>query len=226
LERSLALRPEWDRQGIAGTLGNLAGVALHKHEIDRAVTLYEEELRIKRELGDGLRIALTLGNLGGALEIQGDLDRAETMHQEALQLAGEQGNQHEVSLSLASLGDIAKRRGQWERAAELNAASLRLTWVLGDRHFLARRLQSAGTIDRWRGDFARAAVLLAAGDAAYREVGSREATYTEEETAEAVAATRAALGDSRFEELWSIGRRMPIERAKDVALGEAELPHR
>src|SRR5438093_639721 len=78
----------------------LAGMGFYEVDVERAITLLEEALRLFRALGDGWGISHALRRLGWELIGKRDLERAEILLQEALLLARNARNKHATAWSL------------------------------------------------------------------------------------------------------------------------------
>jgi predicted ATPase/DNA-binding CsgD family transcriptional regulator len=171
LEATLALPESAARSGArARALQAMSNLTLAQGEIALTVKLREENLAIRRELGDPQRIASAAWSLGQAVVGTGDLARAERLLAEGLALGRELGHAYVIMGALADLGELAIERDDLERAAAHFSESL--TWAREARNPLdaADNLKDLGRVARLRGDLAQAAVFVAEALAQYRSL--------------------------------------------------------
>jgi non-specific serine/threonine protein kinase len=124
-----------------------------------AVTLYEEVLALRRELGDTQGSAESLISLGQAAYMQDDHARGIALQEEGLALFRELGDKQGIATSLYALGDSVRGEGDYVRAAALFEESLALSRALADRRGSAFSLDRLGLMAFLRGDCARAEAL-------------------------------------------------------------------
>jgi DNA-binding CsgD family transcriptional regulator len=148
----------------------MSNLTLAQGEIALTVKLREENLAIRRELGEPRRIASAAWSLGQAVVGTGDLARAERLLAEGLALGRELGHAYVIMGALADLGELAIERDDLERAAAHFSESL--TWAREARNPLdaADNLKDLGRVARLRGDLAQAAVFVAEALAQYRSL--------------------------------------------------------
>lgn len=130
----------------AKALNGAGNLARRQGDIDSAKALFEESLRMRRDLGFKKGVARSLGNLGVLAEFQGAYERASELFREALQICRELGDTRGIALSLRSLGGIAERQGAYGRAQELYEESLGLMRELGNPWDISGSLRSRGAV--------------------------------------------------------------------------------
>jgi tetratricopeptide (TPR) repeat protein len=129
-----------DRNSLADSLNNLAGLYESQGRWIEAEPLYEEALQIDRELfGDrsNNNLATSLNNLAGLYKSQGRWIEAESLYDEALTihrtLFGDRPN-NDLATSLNNLAGLYESQGKWAAAEPLydEALAIRRT-LFGDR---------------------------------------------------------------------------------------------
>jgi tetratricopeptide (TPR) repeat protein len=122
----------------AATARNNACVLLTQlGDFRSALSECEAALRIRRALGDTLRIARTLNNTGLCLHYLGDYDEAENRFREALEVNRLRGDAESQVINLSNLGLVATSEGRYNRAL--------------DRHAAAASLAAQHTSEPWAG---------------------------------------------------------------------------
>jgi predicted ATPase/DNA-binding SARP family transcriptional activator len=202
---------------IARAMHNL-GVMLFGHgEYDRAASLLGENLQFERERNNRRSIALSLLNLGMATFAQGDLPQARVLHEEGLAIAQELGDLQILATELSNLALLAFVQGDHVEAMERFGRSAALYWELHDPRILADALNGAA-VAGVQADPERATLLFGAVQALRETIGVPLAPVYHDLHANAVAAARAALGDTFFAEQLARGRALPLEAAVQCAL--------
>jgi len=171
LESALAWTSDASITTRARALDAAGHLARDRADYDRAWALYEESLRLRRELDDRRGTALTLNNLAVVAQLRGDYDRAVALLEESLALFRALGDEWGVALSLLTLGSMAQWQGDLARATTHYEESLALFRALGDTRGIAAALSSLGTLASSRGDFARADELYVECAPLFRELG-------------------------------------------------------
>jgi predicted ATPase/DNA-binding SARP family transcriptional activator len=114
-------REREDRKGEASALENIALVSPHRLA---AITLMQESLAIKRELGDIAGIAVSLSNLGNESLQNGKLQEARDNILESLELFYRIGQPLKTVYNLSVLGEISVLEDKFTDALTLYGASL------------------------------------------------------------------------------------------------------
>ena len=121
-----------ERMQEANALGNL-GIAYRRlDDPNKAITIYEECLKIHREINDREGEGKTLGNLGNAFFQIGEAAKAIKFLEEALTLKRETKDHHGMASSLGSLGNAYVRLGNVGMAIKLHIECFKLYRELGD----------------------------------------------------------------------------------------------
>ncbi|MDQ5854174.1 MAG: tetratricopeptide repeat protein, partial [Chloroflexota bacterium] len=149
-------------------------LASEQNDYGRAVALFEQSLRLARELKDTRHIARLLGDLGHVARLQGDHRQAVTRLVESKALARELGDERTLGFSLSNLGMIAHAEDDAAQAVSLLEEALALARERGDHISMAWTLAYLGWVAKDQGDCGRAAALGAEGLALFRDLGNRE----------------------------------------------------
>jgi predicted ATPase len=145
LERALSRWPEAPAAARAAALNAAGSLAYHACAYERAATLHQEALSLRRVLGDRRGVAVSLHDLGITALHLGDLDRSEALCAEGRAIWRELGDQRGVAISLNSSAILARNRGDHERARAYYEESLALFRGIGDTG------ASASCSTTWRG---------------------------------------------------------------------------
>lgn len=123
--------------GAPSVLHNLACIAQHHKDYERARSLFAEALKVSQELQDRLTIASCLVGLAGTLAVLGEPQRAVRLFGAAEVLRDAIGAQIEPPDRLDYESNVAVARGQ------LDAAAFETTWAEGRAMSLERAVASA-----------------------------------------------------------------------------------
>jgi predicted ATPase/DNA-binding SARP family transcriptional activator len=138
----------------ARALNASAGFARWQGNLDRAQTLFEESLALRRQVGDLARISDTLHNLGYLALGRGDYARAQTLYEESLALCRHLGDTLGIADELHHLGLVAQENGDLGEAQTRYEESLVLRRPLGDERGIAITLHNLANIAHCQGDLA------------------------------------------------------------------------
>jgi tetratricopeptide (TPR) repeat protein len=206
-----------DEHGIAQALLDLGHVAHYQEDREQAAAHYQESLAVYRKIGDRVGTAATLNGLAVLARNRGDLGGARALGEECLVIYRELGDSRNVALCLNNLGRVARDQADWRQATELCVESLNLFGESGDRWGVGMVLSNLGVQAERLEDVDRALLLFGAAEAlreattgsAFMSVSPAE--YVAYQSA--VAAARAAKGESAFAALWQAGRELALQEA-------------
>ncbi len=173
LERALSRWPEAPAPARSGALSAAGSLAYVRGEYERAATLLEESLSVRRALEDRPGVALSLHKLGRVEHYRGDFERAAALYDESLAIRRALGDARGVAWSLNSSAVLARDRGDDDRARALYQESLAHFRELGDTWGIGLLLNNLARIARDREDWERAAALCAESLALFQELGDR-----------------------------------------------------
>ena len=137
---------------IAAWSHNIASMHQGRGEIVQAQTLYNDSLKIKRELGNQLGIATTLHELGRLAHSQGDIPQARRLYDESLEISRAQGGHTKIAGTLHNLAVIAQHQGEIDEARELYRESLEIAKDIGDDNGVAKTLHQLANLASDQGE--------------------------------------------------------------------------
>jgi predicted ATPase/class 3 adenylate cyclase len=144
------------------------------NDIEGADALYNETLKIWREVGDNLSIGQALGPLAGrARDRQHDYARAESLFNESLALFREAGNEREIAGAFWNLSEVAIARRDYDAARRLAEESLALYSKLEDKHGIATALRAFSVAVHNQGNVDQARTASEQSVELFREIGDR-----------------------------------------------------
>jgi hypothetical protein len=160
-----------DKNGLAIALGFLGTVARTQGDDGRAQALYEESLRLHRDIGAKWETATILSCLGTMAHEQGDDGRATALYEESLALRRELGDKRGLAECLEGLAGVAVAQQQLERAARLLSAAETLREATGAPLSSRERVRYDRDVSAMRAGLGEAAfaVAWAAGKATLPE---------------------------------------------------------
>jgi predicted ATPase/class 3 adenylate cyclase len=178
---------------VASLRGILGDVVWSRGEHERAKELFEESIRLYREVGDKRGVAWTLGGLGNLFSDQGDYERAKELYEEGLALSRELGGAQPLGDYLYSLGHMYLLEGDHKRATTLTEEAAALLRESGRRGGLEFVLDNLGWAALLRGDYERAEALHEESLVLCKELGDK---LIASESLEGLACTAGAKGDA------------------------------
>jgi DNA-binding CsgD family transcriptional regulator len=185
-------------------------------------------LALRRELGLKRYIAVSLTSLGELFQCQGDDAQAAQSYRESQTLFSETGEKGGLAWTLHHLGYIAQHQGDNAAAARLFAGSLALEKELPYRPGIARCLVGWGGIALAQNESPKgaqqAARLFAAAKALLAAIGADLEPVDEREYQAGLAAVRARLSRTAFDDAWTAGQALTMEQAVDEALALTPEP--
>ncbi|MCC3494623.1 MAG: CHAT domain-containing protein [Microcoleus sp. PH2017_25_DOB_D_A] len=163
-----------DREGEAGSLGNLGLVYNSLRQYDKAIAFYEQSLEIKREIRDRQGEANSLDNLGLAYKSLGQYHRAIAFYEQSLQIEREIGNRRGESASLGNLGNVYRLLSQYQKSIEFQEQSLDIDLEIGNRDGEANSLNNLGLAYNSLGQYHRAIEFYEESLDIDLEIGNRQ----------------------------------------------------
>lgn len=189
---------------------------------ERAMRLNDEALALARQAGALGLVAQVLNVRGELTRVAGEDALARAAYEEGLELSDAAGDESYVSVFLANLSYLADHRGEYDEARRLDRDALRICWSHGRRLMAAWTVSELAGPEHGLGRSERGAVLIGAADDALRVLGSRRHPGDLPEYHRVVAGIHGALGDERYEQLYTEGSRMSLEEAVALALDDAD----
>jgi tetratricopeptide (TPR) repeat protein len=125
----------------------MANVLVTRGDLDGAMRLYQQSLKIKERLGDLRGKGDTLREMAYIYVLRGDLDGAMRLYQEALEIAERLGDLQGKAATLAMMAQVHILRGEQEPALRALLVSLQTLSQIG----AAPEAQKvAGILAGWR----------------------------------------------------------------------------
>jgi predicted ATPase len=116
--------------------GVLAWTGNGGSDVQTAVAVLDEAVRLARQSGDDYVLAAALNNLGATHDLLGDTERVAAYLEESLELRRRLGDMSGIALSLYNLADGALRKGDAGRAAALYSEAAEIASANGDKRHL------------------------------------------------------------------------------------------
>ncbi len=140
-----AARKANNRDLIATNLFN-TGAIYHRtfNQYEKALSLFEESLRIFRGLNDRKSTAIVLFNMGKALNSLGRYDRALSVLNESLKTNRELNDQQGIAGSLNVIGNLYANLGQYDKPLSYYQEALRINRRLNNYQEIAVSLRNIG----------------------------------------------------------------------------------
>ena len=159
-----------DRAKLAMATNNLAVLEIDDGNLGRARELLEQNLIIKRQLGEPRSIAIGLVNLADVLIKDGRWQAARTSLAEAAELAADLPQI--TGLVLSSQGELEARQRNWKQAAELYTDAVAAYGIGGHTHDVIEAMIGLGRACHELGQADEAARHLRAAEAMAHEIAN------------------------------------------------------
>ena len=165
----------------------LAGLCVTRGDLDRALALYQDSLKLLEQLGDIQGKAASLHQMAQVYLTRGDLDRALALYQDSLKLKEQVGDIQGKAASLHAMAQVYLTRGDLDRALALYQDSLKLLEQVGDIQGKATSLAMVAQIYATQGDRQTALALLEESLAVFARLGMPRETAQVRELIAALA---------------------------------------
>jgi tetratricopeptide (TPR) repeat protein len=192
--------------------------AADDEDYETARQLWEEALRLYREVGDRHQAMMTTRMLAWAYDDLGEPDRARRLKEDVLEQSRSAGDKHVQVHALESLSSGATGDGRIEEAARLLEEAYELNRELGDRFREATLVCRYARLLAHAGRAEAAARTLAAGETLYEHMGGSPMGWLRRDNDEALALIRAELNQGAFAAAWEQGRTLTADEAVALAL--------
>jgi predicted ATPase len=151
-----------------------AGVlASEQSDYTSADTLFQENLRIARQLGDKRSIAVSLNAMAVNARHCGELSASRALFEESLALWRELQDAPATGRALSNLASIVKLQNDFAHARDLYEECLSIFRALADTSGIAWTLNHQGDVARDQGDSFAAQSLYEQSLRAFRQLGDR-----------------------------------------------------
>ncbi|MGZ3645403.1 MAG: LuxR C-terminal-related transcriptional regulator, partial [Ktedonobacteraceae bacterium] len=176
-------------------------------------SLLEEGFALAGEVGDKAGIALSYWLSGLVALSQGDALTAHALAEESLMLSREIGDRHGMIHSLSLLAQVTASQGDSVAARAFYEESLAKAKGRDYMDHIAAGLEGLASVVAAQGELSWAARLWGTATALRETIGTPLPPVERASYEQAVAATRAHLGQQAFSKAWAQGRSMTPEQA-------------
>ncbi|MCI0526395.1 MAG: CHAT domain-containing protein, partial [Nitrospira sp.] len=135
---------------------NIGGIYDSTGEYPKALSYYQEALKIKKELGDKEVKGATLNNIGGIYNSTGEYPKALSYYQEALKIVKKIGYKAGEGRTLNGIGGIYLRTGDYPKALSYYEDSLKISKEIGDKEGEETTLANMGYLHKQQGKWTEA----------------------------------------------------------------------
>jgi predicted ATPase/class 3 adenylate cyclase len=187
-------------------------------EWSAALEILEDIVPVLRGLGDWDMAIRANRSRAWMYEELGDKERFWAISEENLEDARAHGHRRIEARSLGALAELAASEGRFKDADILLTQSFRIDLELGNLPFVSVDLVRFALTSVRAGKPSVAAQLLSRAMALRDEIGFALESWMTLETEEALAAVRAQLDDSAFDEAWEAGAKLSLDEAIALAL--------
>jgi predicted ATPase/DNA-binding XRE family transcriptional regulator len=144
---------------LAPALFGVAVLARLQGDYVAAQAFGEQDLALRRELGDARGIAAALTSLGNIARLRGAYDEAAALYETSLPVYQALGDRWSEAVALNNLGNIDLARGDYACAVGRYRASLAILRELGNAWMTAGALVNLANAVRQQGDLSASAAL-------------------------------------------------------------------
>jgi predicted ATPase len=215
------VRPIGLTRGEAIGLHVLAIAAHDRGELEKALPLYEESLRLTRTVDDAWFLSVTTNNLGTLYSARGDYARAAALFEESLAIGETLGDLERRARELNNLGAVKYKLGDKVAALELYRRAVVTAVQVGAIITQVQAFSGIAACQAEAGNVVAAARLIGRRDAVASSVGLVDDDAGEERD-RTLAVITAVLGRDRLAVETAKGAAMSTIEAVELALGEHE----
>ncbi|WP_460364648.1 ATP-binding protein [Actinocorallia lasiicapitis] len=193
--------------------------------LDEAPAAGRAAARRMAEIGDEVGRVCLVAQEAYLLHLNGLSEEARIRSEEGLELLGRDSGERWLSGYFDFIRSVAAfRNGDQEACATFGRSALRTKHDLGDKVGLAYSLETVGWLAAAQARWERAAFLLGAADRLWRASGARLSgnPIMEELHMEAELATRDALGEPSYQQVFRQGSLCPVGGAVAVAVDDRD----
>ena len=135
-----------DKRGMINSYNVLSYVARQQKDINKALSLTEEAIKIARSVKDTLPLASALNDLGNIYKELALFNQAIDTYFEALKLWELKGDSSGISIAYGSIGLIYFYQKEWDKSLEFNLKKLSISTAVGDTWELSKTLNTIAQI--------------------------------------------------------------------------------
>ncbi len=160
------------------SLGNLGNAYRQLGNLQKAIQLHEQQLKIHHELNNRRGEGIALGSLATAYFVSGNTGKAVELYEQRLAIAHEVGDRRGEGTVLGNLGSAFRELGDAARAIEFYERQLLVVREIGDRIGEGNALGNLGVAYFDLGDARKAIEFYESQLMVVREIGDRRGEGT------------------------------------------------
>uniref|UniRef100_A0A7C4TGK0 Tetratricopeptide repeat protein n=1 Tax=candidate division WOR-3 bacterium TaxID=2052148 RepID=A0A7C4TGK0_UNCW3 len=157
----------------ANGLNSLGVIYRTKGEYDKALELYQKDLKICEEIGDKRGIGIASNNLGVFYHDKGEYDKAIELYQKYLKISEEIADKQNIALANGNLGVANHDRGEYNKAFELYQKALKISEEIGDKKSISRTISNLGSLFLELGELKKAEEYLIDAEKSVKEISDK-----------------------------------------------------
>ena len=203
---------------LAWSLAEHGNVLFSLGDAEGAGSTFTEALDLARQKTDTFLIGFCVFGLAYVALLEGDIEGMKAHLQESLDLTRLMIQPWGIAWAQFSVGVVAILEGDAAAAVAPLVESLQLRWSIRDARGLAESIQLLATLASTQGDAEWSAILHGSAEVQREANGLTILPFLRPLHDESVARLRAALDAPALEEIWQLGRTMPLEKVVHEAL--------
>jgi tetratricopeptide (TPR) repeat protein len=133
-----------DPRRLMAPLNMLGDIACTEGDYDLAGTLFQDSLKIARDLHDLYYQAIILNNLANVYHYNRQFEQARSAYQESLAISKEIGDRDGEAMALNNLGELAVLEGDYPQAVIFSEHALQIARQVGEEWTIAACLNCLG----------------------------------------------------------------------------------
>jgi len=141
-------------------------------QYEKALSYYEEALKIRREIGDVKGEGGCLNNIGIVYRNLGQYEKALSYYEDSLEIFREIGDVKGEGTVLNNIGIVYRNLGRYEQALSYNEEALKISREIGDVEGEGRTLNSIGAVYDYLGQYEKALSCYEESLEINREIGN------------------------------------------------------
>jgi len=166
----------------ARATNDLAAFYYQQGDLDRAKAMFQDAIKVFRQVGDLEGITSVSGNLGDIALARGNLTDAARALSDAIPGYEEMGDKDGVALTLADLAEVERRSGELKKALSGYQEARTVAQEIDDKRAMAYTLAGTGDVLVDQGDLQAARKSYQESLALRKEIGDKQ-TVAETEVA-------------------------------------------
>ena len=200
-------------------LSIVLAAARTQEDFDRAATLYQERVTLKRKLNHP-ELTRTLGNLAQVIFHLGQTDDAVQLFNECIRIDIAGSDLVHLGVHHTDLALILLMTGDDDRASDLFRSALRTLGTIGHARMITCGLEGLATIATRKGEATRALTMFGAAEARRETIHYPLQPPDQWQYHESVALARSLVDCATFDAVWAAGRCLSMDATLSFALDE------